>query len=407
MTTRRLVRSILMLIVLTLGVSPVSAGVLAQATPEAKDVPPAFLFHPKDEGQSYFAIEMEAGTEQAATVVIGNAGEAPVTARTFAADAYSLVNGGFGVREDGEAVSGTTTWLDYEAVELELPPTEAREQEFTVTVPEGTAPGQYITGLVVQTAEPIAVGTSSMLRQTIRKAIAVLITVPGEVAPEFSIGEASLRQSVSANSLLVDIENSGNVLVKPEGTITVTSSDGVELVQAPIAMGSVYAGTATQIEVPIPLLLEPGSYEVAVSLSDAETGAVAEADLGLDVAANAEATPDAVDVVTSFTVETSADASGAVQFADVSAQIGAGTPLPSVKVTLHVSRDGELVEDYQMSASLAVPADGIAIQQRYIPAEGWQPGTYTFALTVEAVDLATGQSTLLQTVESASDVVVP
>jgi hypothetical protein len=74
--------------------------------------------------------------------------------------------------------TGTTTWLDYPAETLDLDPGRKVERDFTVTIPDDTPPGQYITGIVLQTAEPIAVGESTMLRQNIVKAIAVFITIP-------------------------------------------------------------------------------------------------------------------------------------------------------------------------------------------------------------------------------------
>src|SRR5699024_10925594 len=71
--------------------------------------------------------------------------------------------------------------------------------------------------------------------------------------------------------------------------------------------------------------------------------------------------------------------------------------IPSAQLTLHVSRDGELVEDYPLNSSLVVQAGATQIQQRYVPLGSWEPGTYTFALTLEAVDPNTGQVTVLAT----------
>jgi hypothetical protein len=384
--------------------------ILAQGTPDVSQAPPSFLFQPKDATQPFFSLEMEAGTSRETTVLIGAEGDVVVPAKTYAADAYSLINGGFGVRELGEPVNEPTTWLDYESSDLELQPGQQIERTFTVSVPAGTPPGQYITGLIVQTAEPIAVGSSTMLQQTLRKALAVLITVPGPVTPEFSIGEASLRQSDVANSLLVDVTNSGNILLKPTGELVLTDAEGTELVTAPIAMGSVYAGDLTQIEVPIPTLLAPATYLIAITLTDEATGATASnPELALDVSAMSDASPVAALVtVDTFTVEAVADTSGGIQLANVAVVLNnAGTAIPAVKLTMHVLNGGNVVEDYALSPSLALPSGITTIEQRYIPATGWQSGTYSFSLTVEAVDLTTGQTTLLQSIDAASDVTVP
>ena len=42
------------------------------------------------------------------------------------------------------------------------------------------------------------------------------------------------------------IENTGNIRVRPEGTLTLTDANGAQVVDAPIAMESVYAGDHNQ-----------------------------------------------------------------------------------------------------------------------------------------------------------------
>lgn len=395
--------------ILVVGLVPVSA--LAQGTPESADETPSFLLEPVAQDNPYMALTMEPGTQQEVSVRLGIGSNATVSARTYAADAYTLVNGGFGVETEEDEVSAPTTWLDYSTSALELEPNQVVERQFTVGVPPETAPGEYITGIVVQTAEPIAVGESTMLRQTIRKAIAVVITVPGPVTPGLSIGTASLKQSPVANSVLIEIENTGNVLLKPTGTVTVTGPDGEPVGTSPVVMGSVYAGMATILELPVPIILAPGLYAVEVSLADRETGVTAEAAaLSLAVAESAAATPAIaglmVDAVTVAPVTDAA--SGSLQLVDITVGLSnPGGPVPSARLTLHVERDGELVEDYVLSPSLAVPAGVTTIQQRYVPASGWEPGDYTFAVTLELIDLNSGQATTVMTVDAAPSVTVP
>src|SRR4051794_15927659 len=171
-----------------------SVAAFAQSTPEPTTPTksaPEFVLEPVGQSGPYFMANADADTTTELTVALGNAGKEPVSARTFAADVYTLVNGGFGVGEDDDPVTGPTTWLDYPDDSLELVPNQRIERTFTVTIPADTAPGQYITGIVLQTAEPISVGDSAMLRQTIAKAIAVLITVPGPITPRFTIGSAT------------------------------------------------------------------------------------------------------------------------------------------------------------------------------------------------------------------------
>jgi hypothetical protein len=385
-------------------------GARAGDSASGSAVVPSFLLEPVDQKGAYFEETLEPGETKKLKVALGNAGEAPARARTFVADAYTLVNGGFGVKNGDQPVSGTTTWLDYPDEILELPARQKIERTFKVTVPEGTAPGQYIAGLVLQTADPIAIQGTDMLRQIIRKAIAVFITVPGPVSPEMTIGQASVRQTGSATSLLIEIGNPGNVLLKPTGTVTMTTRSGDPVLTAPIEMGSVYAETSTSIELPIPTVLSPGDYVVSVELSDEATGvSAAEPVLSLtviDPSTIAAAPPVTIE---SMTVDPSRDpASGGLQFVNVTVGLeNTGTPVPSARLTMHVTRDGTLVEDFPLNSSLVVPSGPIEIQQRYIPLGSWAPGTYAFSVTLEAVDANSGQVTVLANAEASSRVTVP
>lgn len=397
-----------MLVALTIAFALLPALVHAQTTPEPAS-PPVFVLEPVDQSGSYFTVEGDAGSTTTLTVALGNAGEDPVSARTYAADAYTLVNGGFGINDETAPTTAPTTWLDYPAETLDLKPAQKVERDFTVTIPDDAKPGQYITGIVLQTAEPIAIGDSGMLRQTIAKAVAVLITVPGPVEPKLEIGQVSLKQSANANALQIEIQNAGNVLLKPSGTVTMTSGDE-QILTAPVEMGSVYAGMATTLELPIPVVLAPGDYTVDVTLEDKETGAKAKATaVPLKVEAFEAATPTVAPVtIGSITLDPIKDTSGNLQIVNVTVELdNTGAPVPSARLTLHVTRDGELVEDFPLNSSLVVPSGTTEIQQRYLPITGWTPGTYSFSVTLEAVDATTGQATVLATAEASSTVTVP
>jgi hypothetical protein len=384
---------------------------LAQATPEPSQAPPQFVLAPVGQSGTYFTLTADPGSKTKLTVALGNAGTESVKARTYAADAYTLINGGFGIKSEDEPSTGTTTWLGYHAKSLDLAPGQLVKRSFTVSIPKDTAPGQYITGIVLQTANPIAIGDSGMLKQTIAKAIAVFITVPGPVKPQLAIGKASLKQTEVATSLVVEIANPGNVLLKPEGTVTMTSAGGQPVLSAPVAMGSVYAGTATTLEIPVlTTVLAPGTYNVAVALQDKATGVHAEApSLSVTVAASdTTKTPSPV-TIGAVTLDPITDsATGKLQIVNVTVSlVNTGPAVPSARLTLHVVRDGQVVEDFPLNSSLVVPPGTTEIQQRYLPITGWTAGTYSFSVTLEAVDANSGQTTVLATAEAPTTVVVP
>lgn len=386
-------------------------GVRAQdSTPVATPEPPAFLLEPVGQDDSFFTVEAEPGSSQELTVAFGNASSAPVAALTYVANGYTLVNGGLGVGNPEDPPTGPTSWIDYPAETIDLEPGVRMERTFTVTVPDDAQPGQYISAVAIQTAESVAVGESDMLRQIIKKSIAVFIIVPGPETPGLEIGEARVEQTSTSNSLVIDVRNTGNVYLNPSGTITMTTGAGEQVLTTPVTMGPVYAGDETTIELFIPTILAAGAYTVSVDLTDESTGVSAEIqDVTLAVA---EPPSDvaAVEPVTISAVTLDPITGGGDELQALNVTVSLENPeqaIPSGQLTMHVSRDGELVEDYPLNSSLVVQSGTTEIQQRYVPLGAWEPGTYTFALTLEAVDPNSGQVTVLATLDVEETIEVP
>ena len=74
-------------------------------------------------------------------------------------------------------------------------------------------------------------------------------------------------------------------------------------------------------------------------------------------------------------------------------------------VVLH-QFDGEPVEELELGSSLTFPAGIAQFQQRYFPMEGWTPGVYEFAITLDSIDPNTGEPVTLDTVVAATTVTV-
>ncbi|MGI9252350.1 MAG: WxL protein peptidoglycan domain-containing protein, partial [Thermomicrobiales bacterium] len=103
----------------------------------------------------YFEASLKPGESATFTVKVGNYGAKPERVRLYPADVYTRINGGFEAKLAGEPISGTTQWVSLKDEIFELKPAETVDREFTVTVPEGTTPGDYLCSVVMQTADPV------------------------------------------------------------------------------------------------------------------------------------------------------------------------------------------------------------------------------------------------------------
>ena len=158
----------------------------------------------------YFELTLERGEARDLEVELANFGHAEIRARSYAADAYTIVNGGFGAELFGEPASGTTRWLTYEARTVTLGPRDAIVLELRVDVPAGTPPGEYIAALVAENVDPYRDAEGSVaLDQVNRVAVAVAVDVPGPRTPDLAIGGVSHAVSAGASFVNFEVTNPG------------------------------------------------------------------------------------------------------------------------------------------------------------------------------------------------------
>jgi len=377
----------------------IAAPAIAQSTPEATPAAsaPKFVIRPIDglDGD-YFTLEAEAGTTNELTVVLGNADEVPLTLRTYVSDVVPIVNGGFAVAEEAIEPTGAATWIDYSAETFDFAPGDGIERTFAVTIPEEAAPGQYIAGISLQTADALDVEGSSMFRQIIRKTVAVFIIVPGEENPAFELGAPSTQESGSRQFITVPIANTGNVLVRPTGTLIIATPDGDPVVTAPIELGTIYAGIATILAVPLVSGFEPGDYLISLSLSDAGSGVSA----GFENAPLTIEAAEAAETTWSAEAEPRAlpDAAAPV-YLEINADITNTGPAATGELELDVLHDGKLVETFSLGSSLSLSQGTTTVTNRYIPPTGFATGEWTFVLRLNVIDPSTGAETTVLTLD--------
>jgi hypothetical protein len=254
----------------------VSVTWLAAAGPAAAaDQAPRLGLTPVGRAGAYFDLTLRPTEALQLQVEAANFGEEETVARTYAADVYSIVNGGFGAELFGDEVTGTASWLSYPTSEVTLGPREAAVVTFEVAVPAGTAAGQYIAALVIENVEPVSGSGPVALSQVNRNAIAVAIDVPGAREPALAIGGVADKSVLGSSLLVFDVINPGNTHLRPAGAFRLLDARGSQVTDGSVAMDIVYAGTRTQLEAPLSDPLPPGDYCAELTLTDPETGATA------------------------------------------------------------------------------------------------------------------------------------
>jgi hypothetical protein len=247
-------------------------GIVTAVPVAALDEAPKLGLTPIDHDGAYFEITLAPGQRRALQVEAANFGAAEVLARTYAADVYSIINGGFGADLFGEPTTGTTLWVDFPTREALLGPGDALVIDLEVAVPASAQPGEYVAALVIENVDPVRGSGSVTIDQVNRSAIAIAITVPGARDPDLEIGGVAHTVAGGRSVVTFEIDNPGNVHLRPEGSYRVLDADDREVGAGSVAMDSVYAGTETLLEAPLAELLPEGNYCAELSLTDPATG---------------------------------------------------------------------------------------------------------------------------------------
>jgi hypothetical protein len=226
---------------------------------------------PMDQPGSYFSLNMGPGQNRQLKVELGNHGAAAIAARTYAADGYTLINGGFGAKDRDSTATGATSWLTYPSEVLQLPAGQASVRTFTLTVPAGAAPGDYVSGLVLENDRPIQGAGSVALNQIVRQVVAVSIHVSGPLQAALSLGTASHKLTGGNSVVAVQIKNTGTTNLKPAGPLRISDHDGKTVSEAAVSLDTVFARTDTQSETTLNGKLQPGNYTAIMTLTDPAT----------------------------------------------------------------------------------------------------------------------------------------
>ena len=374
------------------------------STPESNSSPKFAMIPVGNYLEGYFSdVKVEPGASAELSIMIINIGSVPVSLDTYKVNALNGSNGGFVSGRESDEPVGPTTWIDYPKKTIHLEVGERQEIPFNVTVPKDVVPGQYITGLVAKTTESMAIPNVDILRHTLSYAVSVGILVPGELTYAFELGNPVILDDTVSRLISVPITNSGNYLVRPAGELTLTNGDGDVVLTSQIKMGSVYAGLTTTIETMLPEQMSAGDYTVDLSLKDEASGASS----GLeDVLVTVPEPKDPQGVfVDSIAIEANADP---IVFANVAITLNNdGKQIPASTVNLEVLHDGDLVESFPLATNQVLLSGENMLTARYIPAEMWESGTYTFRIVISAVEPNGGQETILSTVDVENTIVVP
>lgn len=256
----------------------------AAATPTATPEASAFsiVAEPQDDPaiteQGFFIFELEPGDEATGSLRLENTGAGPVTMELAAADAETAGAGGSAYAGVEAMPAAAGAWVLLDEPRVTLGPGEQTSVGFAVEPPPGTAPGQFLAGIIAYIpaapeGTPVAIGATqagaSIIMQT-RYVIPVQVNVPGEWTPSLTITGASALEYPSGTQLGIAMRNNGDTFLQPEGSVTLSNAAATPILEQPIQLGTFITGTDITYPVAWPGAPQGGEYAVAVELNYAE-----------------------------------------------------------------------------------------------------------------------------------------
>lgn len=218
----------------------------------------------------YFVYDLSPGATTSGAVIVSNVGTAAGTAKLYAVDATTgSTTGTVYVTDHVPAKQGT--WVSLSQTRVLLAPGAHASVGFTVHVPPGAKPGQWVAGIVAENATQVRSQRTkgkAGVRINVRNLtiVAVQTNVAGHLVAGFRVGGVTPGGRNGYQQLAVHFANTGNVLEKPSGRVEILRNG------APVETLAFHMDTfLPQTSIDYPLLLRkalsPGSYTARVTLS--------------------------------------------------------------------------------------------------------------------------------------------
>jgi hypothetical protein len=186
-----------------------------------------------------FRYTAAAGGRLSDAIVVTNRGDEPLDLGVYAADGFTTEAGQLDLRLPGQKQRGVGAWVKASASTVRVAPGETKQVPFHIAVPKGSAPGDYVGGIVTTLTQP---GQASGINVDRRLGIRIALRVSGALEPALAITDARARFGGGLNpfaggdaTLSYTIRNTGNTTLSATQSVSATGPFGL----FPVAAGKI------------------------------------------------------------------------------------------------------------------------------------------------------------------------
>lgn len=195
---------------------------------------------PGDE-RDYFHVTLAPGQHTERKAVVRNSTPNPVDILIYPVDATITPQGGFALDEQNVVPRTVGSWTHLPVSRMHLAGYESTSVTVPISVPDGTPPGDYAGGVVVQratngTANTVQNGVSVQLNIIERVGARIYLKVPGQQEAQLEAGPLIWYRDGTSVVFSATITNKGNIRLHPTAKVKVT---GFGLPDAVVAMNQI------------------------------------------------------------------------------------------------------------------------------------------------------------------------
>lgn len=180
----------------------------------------------------FFHLSVAPGSTLNQVAIVNNYTSAPVTLLTYVVDGLTTEQGAFALNNKDSVPTSVGLWATLPMGSITVPAESEVKIPFSITVPLGTSPGDYVGGLIIQ--EPLekgdistsADGTAVRLDVIHRQGVRIYLNVAGKTFEKLDAGTLAWTQSEDMVTVTLPIHNIGNTTLHPTGKITFSSVVG-------------------------------------------------------------------------------------------------------------------------------------------------------------------------------------
>lgn len=217
------------------------------------------------------------GDAYSGTIVIRNDTNEPQEAKVYQTDYTFQFNGTNNYGEPGLLPRSNAKWIAFSPSYVTLPPQGTMAVNYTVTVPKETGAGKLIgtywsmlmvegiqKGSAESSIRPKDAKAQMGIMQTIRYGIQIATTIEKTGSKKIQIvGRNVIKKEDGKRILQVDIENTGEIAIRPDVYVELFNEQGTSLGKFPGVKYRVYPGTSVRQSIDVSSVAE-GTYKALI-----------------------------------------------------------------------------------------------------------------------------------------------